>query len=395
MAAGLPRPAVNAAVAVAVIGVFWLPSIVQAGDGWRAVAGLLLAAVTAAAMMLSGRRSAYAAAAGTAAAATATVAATLLGVCEDPMLAAAWCLYALALTRASRVRGFLLAVTGAVAALAAVTGVPEDGAGGAGQRVVIAVAALSAAWLLGVSTGRQIASAQEAERARSAERAARVQLAVARDVHDVVGHALGVIGAEAGVARSLPDAREPELRDALTDIEHHARSALEEIQALVRSLRRPPNATHAALGRAPDLVCRVGLAPGPEPGRSTGRGPDRDPGRGTGLRPERDLGPEPWSTGSLPRLAELPSLLDTARAAGVRVDARIDVPERLDAAVAAVAYRIVQEAVSNVVRHAPGAGCAVEVRRDGGELVVRVRDDGPGGGGEPGFGLRGMRERAG
>lgn len=96
----------------------------------------------------------------------------------------------------------------------------------------------------------------------------------------------------------------------------------------------------------------------------------------------------------LPRLSELPELVAATRAAGVRVSDRVAVPGEVGEAVEAVAYRIVQEALANVVRHAPGAACELEVRRDGSALVVRVRDDGPGMGGEPGFGLRGMRERA-
>lgn len=123
-----------------------------------------------------------------------------------------------------------------------------------------------------------------------------------------------MISAEAGVTRGLADASERELRDTLADIENYARSALEDIQSLVRSLRAGPG---------------------------------------------------------------------------------IAAPEQVDEVVAAVAFRSVQEALSNVVRHAPGAACTVELHADGDVLVVRVRDDGPGKeDGVSGFGLRGMRERA-
>jgi hypothetical protein len=69
---------------------------------------------------------------------------------------------------------------------------------------------------------------------REVGRRTRVQLTVARDVHDVAGHALGVIGAEAGVTRSLPDATEQELRDSLAGIERHARGGLAQARM------RPP-----------------------------------------------------------------------------------------------------------------------------------------------------------
>ncbi|MEW9528332.1 sensor histidine kinase [Microbispora sp. NPDC049125] len=342
---GPRRPFLDAAAASAIIGVFWLPSIIEAAGTWRSVAGLALAAVAAAAMLLH-RRLPLAAAT---TAGAATVAAGMLGLCQDPMLATAWCLYSLALTRASRVPMFVLVFAGAVAVLAVVTGVPEGSPGGLGQRVVIAAAALSVSWLLGVAVGRQVESAREGERARAAEQAVRVQLDVARDVHDVVGHALGVISAEAGVTRGLADASEQELRDTLADIESHARSALEDVQSLVRSLR-------------------AGL--GVEPGRADTAAP-------------------------VPGISRLPSLVAAARAAGVRVDARITAPEQVGDVVAAVAFRSVQEALSNVVRHAPGAACTVELHADGDVLVVRIRDDGPGmKDGVSGFGLRGMRERA-
>jgi signal transduction histidine kinase len=164
-----------------------------------------------------------------------------------------------------------------------------------------------------------------------------VQLEVARDVHDVVGHALSVISAEAGVTRSLADAGEQELRDSLAGIEVHARRALEEVQVLVRGLRSAPVPV------------------------------DR-----------------------------LSSVVDTTRAAGVDVEAHIAVDEPVEDAVGAVVLRIVQESLSNVVRHAGGAACRVDVGEAGDAIVVRVRDRGPGatGRGHPGFGLAGMSERA-
>jgi len=351
-------------VAAAVVaGVFWVPPIVEAG-AWRAVAGLGLVAVVVAAMLLRRRFPAYA----VAAAGAATVAATLLGVCDDPMLATAWCVYPLAFGRASRAGGPFLVLAGVVAVLAAVTAVPEESWGEWGQRPVIAAAALSVSWLLGVTAGKQVAAAREAERARAAERAARVQLSVARDVHDVVGHALGVISAEAGVTRSLPDTSDQELRDALSGIESHARTALQDVQALVRTLRSAGHPNRED--------------PAPQNADAPNSRPVDDRSFGVGM------------VVPLPRLSELPELVAATRAAGVRVSDRVAVPGEVGEAVEAVAYRIVQEALANVVRHAPGAACELEVRRDGSALVVRVRDDGPGMGGEPGFGLRGMWERA-
>jgi signal transduction histidine kinase len=218
--------------------------------------------------------------------------------------------------------------------------VPEGAGRGPAERLAVAVAALSVAWLLGSAVGRQVVAARVAERAR-------VQLAVARDIHDVVGHALGVIRAQTGVTLTFPDAGEQELRATLVDVESRAREALEDVQTLVRTLRDPERER----------------APGPD---------------------------------------QLASVITATRAAGVRVDASIDVGGRIGEGAGVVVFRIVQEALSNVVRHAPGAECSVAVREEAGAVLVRVRDsgrrvpatDGTGGGGT-GVGLRGLRERAG
>ncbi|WP_067494761.1 sensor histidine kinase [Actinoplanes sp. TFC3] len=283
-------------VAAFVVVVFWLPPALRSDS--RA-AGLLLAGVAAAAMALRRRHPSQA----TLVAGAVTLLGTVFQLTEDPMLATAWCLYPLAVHQASRVRHPAVWLPILVAGVAVVSAVPSHGLG---QRALVSVIALTAAGLLGTVVGRQI----EAERAQ-------VQLAVARDVHDVVGRALGTITAEAGVVAALPDAEEKELRETLAGIETHARGALGQIQTLVRTLRAPRPAT--------PLSARVAL---------------------------------PAGTGT-------------------------------------TAYWIVQEALTNVVRHAPGAACQVDVHDENGSTVIVVRDHGPGATrlGDGGFGLRGMRER--
>ena len=318
-------PWMDVVAAVVVVGMFWVLPLTHAEDATLIGAALALVAGGA---MVTRRRIPFVA---TLAAGLATLAGMVLEVCQDPMLATAWCLYPLAIERAARTRLVAAVLAGLFAVLALVTGVPEGAVRSLGEQLVVAVGALSAAWLLGITVGKQVVGAQETERAR-------VQLAVARDVHDVVGHALGVIVAEAGVVLSLPDTREDELRETLAGVESHARLALVDVQGLVRTLR---NAEHA-----------------------TGR-PD------------------------------FPGLFAAVRAAGVRLETYVDV-DVFDNETAL--FRIVQEALNNVVRHAPGADCSVDVRREGDEVSVLIRDDGPvkpvyevpGGG----LGLTGMRERA-
>ncbi|MER7007399.1 histidine kinase [Dactylosporangium sp. NPDC000555] len=319
------------AAAIVVIVAFWLVPSLNAPDWPRRVIGLAAAVVVAGAMLLRRRFPI----ASTIVVGVMTLAGAFLGVCQDPMLGAAWCLYTVAVGRGAGGSIVTAVFAGVLAGLALVSATPQDDGRGAGLRLAIGAAALSVAWVLGRSVAHQIAAANAAERAR-------VQSETAREVHDVVGHALGVISAQAGVTLSLPDATEQELRETLADVEAHARRSLEEVQALVRTLRS-----------------------------------DEQPaGR--------------------PAETRLRSVIATTRAAGVAVDARLDGCDRLDDAAGAAVVRIVQEALSNVVRHAPGAACSVAVRYADGEVAVRVRDRGPGTGGRPGrgFGLQGMRERA-
>ncbi|MFF4418119.1 sensor histidine kinase [Streptosporangium sp. NPDC001559] len=357
--------------AVAVVGMFWALPMTQAA-AWPYVAvGVVLAAVTAGTMVLRGRLP-FAA---TVTAGAATVVGGALGVCQDPMLAAAWCLYPLAVERARRTRVAVVVLAAMFAALALVVAVPEGAARGLGERVVIAVAALSASWLFGTTTGRQIESARETERMR-------VQLEVARDVHDVVGHALGVTLAQSGVVLSLPDVGEAELRETLAEVETHTRQALEDVQALVRTLRDPDGGPGPGLDGIAAVITATRAAGvdvetriGPELGLRIGTRTNRETGTKLGAGLDREGGPK----------GDAGLGLETAGKVG-------DV-------VGAVAFRVVQEALGNVVRHAPGATCVVDLHREGDALVVGVADGGALAGRDAarsagaGVGLRGMRER--
>jgi signal transduction histidine kinase len=285
--------------ALFVASIFWVPPLARTGR-WPA-APLLVGVV--AAILLCRRFPAWSAVA----AATLTITGTVLGVTTDPMTAAAWCLYPLAFGLAGRVRAPLVVLTALIGGLAVVAGAPDEDPHGLGRRLLLSVVALTLSWLLGTMVGRQVA----AERAR-------VQLTVAREVHDVVGHALGVIGAEAGVTRSLPDATDDELRESLAGIERHARGALAEVQTLVRALRTPT-----------------------------------------------------------PTPAQLTALVTAVRSTGVRVQADLAPITDIDPHLAASLFRIAQESLSNVVRHAPGSLCRITLAQEAGTLVLTVEDDGP------------------
>lgn len=201
---------------------------------------------------------------------------------------------------------------------------------------------------------REAGAQRDAERAREqrAEAVAEERLRIAREVHDVVAHAMVAINVQAGVAAHLIDQR-PE----------QARSALHEIKAT----------SGAALT---DLRATLGLL--------------REEGEGAPVRPTECL-------------SAVPELAAPLRAAGIEVDVRVEGPEeRVPAAVGAAAYRIVQEAATNILRHAGARRASIHVVVGPGGVDVLVDDDGaalvPVGGpvaAGSGNGLRGMAERAG
>jgi signal transduction histidine kinase len=205
-----------------------------------------------------------------------------------------------------------------------------------------------------------ISAAERAQRARWQERAR-----IARELHDVVAHHLSVVVVRADSAphrlADLPAAA----REEFAGIAEDARSSLTEMRRVLRLLRE-------------------------------------DPGSG---EPSSELGPQPG-------LADLAELVAGTRRAGADVRLEVEPMAELDPAIELTAYRVVQEAVSNAVRHAPGATVEVSVRRAcaeenrpgevaGDELVVQVANSpvpskvAPPSAVGSGHGLVGMRERVG
>jgi len=201
----------------------------------------------------------------------------------------------------------------------------------------------------------QKAAAGEAEREAEAERrVAEERLRIARDVHDVLAHAVAVMTVQAGVAADAQE-RDPEaVKAALATVRSAGKEAMAEMRATVAVLRGGSHAT----------------------------------------------------TAPAPRLDRLGELIDGARAKGLEVDLVVqpDAPEQLDgieSVVQLTAYRVVQESLTNVLRHAAASRATVTLDHKPTELVVTVEDNGrirpllPFGpiARAVGFGLRGMRER--
>ncbi|MEV0787762.1 histidine kinase [Kribbella sp. NPDC050459] len=187
-----------------------------------------------------------------------------------------------------------------------------------------------------------ISKAERAERERLQERAR-----IARELHDVVAHHLSVVVVRADSApHRLPDVPDA-VRAEFTGIADEARTSLTEMRRVLRLLREP--------------VQQAG-----------------------------ELGPQP----GLDQLAEL---VESTRRAGADVQLVGEVPSGFDPAVELTAYRVVQEGLSNAVRHALHAAVQVAVRRRTGELEVTVQNEKPPRPVVPapgsGHGLTGMRER--
>jgi signal transduction histidine kinase len=254
--------------------------------------------------------------------------------------------------------GFLLVVVVLLGAGPAPARSGSAPASAVALRVAVLAAGLLAAgyggwalWRLAVARRVRAAraAAELAARAVAAER-----LRIARELHDVVAHSMGVIAVKAGTARYLLDSRPEEAGRALEVIETASRGALGELRSMLGLLR--PGLAGAGLGWAGLETPLDGpVAAGPEVSLD-------------------ELGPGELEP--LPDLGGLPGLAEHAGAAGVVVHLDLAGLPAVPAGVGLSAYRIVQEALTNVVKHAAPATCRVRVHADGSAVRIEVRDDG-------------------
>ncbi|MFI0420774.1 sensor histidine kinase [Spongiactinospora sp. 9N601] len=175
------------------------------------------------------------------------------------------------------------------------------------------------------------------------------RLRIARELHDMVAHSIGVIAIQAGAGARVIDSRPEQAREALAAIEAVGRQTLRGLRHLLGVLREPPAASE------------------PEPAPLAG-------------------------------LADLDRLAETTAAADVRVDVRRQgKPRGLPPAMDRCAFRIIQESVTNVVRHADARHCQVVLDYTPDELRIDITDDGTAttaASRGSGYGIAGMRERA-
>ena len=235
----------------------------------------------------------------------------------------------------------------------AIVGIP----GSNGADVAFNFVLYAAAYLFGSTVrNRRLYGEQLEERARALEKdreedakraVAEERLRIAQELHDVVAHSMGVIAVQAGVGAHVIDTDPDEAKRSLEAISHTSRSTLVEIRRMLGVLREDEAAAYE-----------------PAPG-----------------------------------LADLDRLVRDVGGAGLEVDvqsegARCELPPGVDC----TAYRIVQEALTNVLKHAGRARATVVVGYDDGALRLEIADDGRGVNGRAetaGHGLLGMRERVG
>jgi signal transduction histidine kinase len=213
----------------------------------------------------------------------------------------------------------------------------------------------TAAWLLAIGAGTEMFRARmeraaQARRTREEESLRRVgeeRLRISRELHDVLAHNVSLINVQAGVALHLIDDRPEQAETALAAIKQTSAETLRELRSVLGTLRQVdeelPRSPAPSLRRLDGLIERMGQA-----------------GIEVALERQGDL-------------RDLPAAVDLA------------------------GYRIVQEALTNVARHSGGTAARVRVARSDGNLLVRIEDEGQGGGASdfvPGTGISGMRERA-
>jgi signal transduction histidine kinase len=216
------------------------------------------------------------------------------------------------------------------------------------SEVIQAVLVVLGTWALGESTRhwgqRTERLAEEATQAVANER-----VRIARELHDIVAHHMSVISLQSGLAKYVIDTDLPTARTSLATVEETSREALSELRRLLGVLR----VDHTA---------------------------DSD----TDLRPQ-------------PGLATLDELVDRTRGAGLPVELVVTgEPRPLPAGPDLCAYRIAQESLTNVLKHAGPASARIDLSYGTEVVALTVTDDGSGvpATPSPGHGIRGMRERA-
>jgi signal transduction histidine kinase len=200
------------------------------------------------------------------------------------------------------------------------------------------------AWFTGYIVRQRRRYAIRLQDEAASKAVAEERLRIARELHDVVAHSMSVIAVQAGYGQYVIDTRPAGARDALGAIQATSREALDEMRRMLGALRQAD---------------------------------ETDAARAGGLRPPAAAGSAPLLPA--PGLADLDRLITRTASAGVQVDVRrYGQPRELPPGIDLSAYRIVQEALTNVVKHAGTSSCRVLIGYGPDELVLEVSDNGAG-----------------
>jgi signal transduction histidine kinase len=202
------------------------------------------------------------------------------------------------------------------------------------------------AWALGYSTARRREDQQVAQRLQHRQAVIDERARIARELHDLIGHTVNLMLVQTGAARRVLDRDPGQARELLSTVEHTGREALGELDRVLGILRTDDPTDAQEVGG--------------------------------------------------PGLSQLPDLVQRMGQAGLRVTVEVDADvTSVPPSASLTGYRIIQEALTNALRHGGATRATVAVRRCGEGLQVEVRDDGrgPAPGFAPGRGLLGVRER--
>ena len=242
---------------------------------------------------------------------------------------------------------------------------------GHGGMVSVALCVIIA-WFTGYIVRQRRRYALRLQDEAASKAVAEERLRIARELHDVVAHSMCVIAVQAGYGQYVIDTQPGDARDALGAIQATSREALDEMRRMLGALRQADETDQR----------EVAARAGPDPGTGADVG---DPAGDAARDAPGDAGPAPKAPGGsaplspAPGLAELDRLISRTASAGVLVDVtRCGQPRDLPASIDLSAYRIVQEALTNVVKHACTSSCRVLIGYGQDELILEVTDNGAG-----------------
>ncbi len=290
-------------------------------------------------------------------------------------LPVAYVLYLVAATyeqRQAAVR-VLIAVFATLVADAALIYVTGGGFLPNGSLVSVALCVIIA-WFTGYIVRQRRRYAVRLQDEAASKAVAEERLRIARELHDVVAHSMSVIAVQAGYGQYVIDTQPADARNALGAIQATSREALDEMRRMLGALRQADETDQR------DQAMRGADDESPASSGSRASG-GRPPAGGAPGAPDSEVAGVSGSAPLFPApgLADLDRLLSRTASAGVRVDVtRCGPPRELPASIDLSAYRIVQEALTNVVKHARTASCRVLIGYGQDELILEVTDNGAG-----------------